>query len=410
MSTTHTPPQPQPLLSTLRSFPRPVWVLFAGVFLNKFGTFVVPFLTIYLTRRGFSATEAGMAFGAYGVGRIAAALLGGQLADTIGRRNTILVSMLSTAVIMLLLSQAESLLAITLLTACVSLTGEMYVPACAAMLADLTPPHQRVTTFSTYRMAFNAGWAFGPAAAAFIAAHSFTWLFIGDAITSLLFAVIAWRWLPKVRSNTKEAGWSEAVSVIVRDGRFRQVALATLFIGLALHQVVSTFGLHVTSLGFSDATYGTLLSFNGLLVLCCELSLTRVTSRYPARLMMATGYLLMGLALTLNLVFHTVPTLFVVMAVLTLGEMIFAPVATAYVSSLAPANMRGRYIGGWAMANSLSMALAPNLGMALFGWKPAALWMACGVTALLAAITIVRNSSERRTIPTVAAPLTARSD
>lgn len=410
MSTTHPPPHTQPLLSTLRSFPRPVWVLFAGVFLNKFGTFVVPFLTIYLTRRGFSAKEAGVAFGAYGVGRIAAAVLGGYLADTIGRRNTILISMLSTAATMLLLSQAESLAAIAMLIALVSLTGEMYVPACAAMLADLTPPHQRVTAFSTYRMAFNAGWAFGPAAAAFIAAHSFTWLFIGDAISSLLFAVIAWKWLPKTRSAMKEAGWSESVGVIVRDERFRQVALATLFIGLALHQTVSTFGLHVTSLGFSDAVYGTLLSFNGLLVLCCELSLTRVTSRYPARLMMATGYLLMGLALTLNMVAHSVPGLFVVMAVLTLGEMTFAPVATAYVSSLAPANMRGRYIGGWAMANSLSMALAPNLGMALFGWRPDWLWMACGVTATLAAIVIARNLTGRAPALTNAARQPLRTD
>ena len=410
MSTTHPPPHTQPLLSTLRSFPTPVWVLFAGVFLNKFGTFVVPFLTIYLTRRGFSAKEAGVAFGAYGVGRIAAAVLGGHLADTIGRRNTILISMLSTAAIMLLLSQAESLAAIAMLIAVVSLTGEMYVPACAAMLADLTPPHQRVTAVSTYRMAFNAGWAFGPAAAAFIAAHSFTWLFIGDAISSLLFAVIAWKWLPKTRSATKEAGWSESVGVIVHDERFRQVALATLFIGLALHQTVSTFGLHVTSLGFSDAVYGTLLSFNGLLVLCCELSLTRVTSRYPARLMMATGYLLMGLALTLNMVAHSVPGLFVVMAVLTLGEMTFAPVATAYVSSLAPANMRGRYIGGWAMANSLSMALAPNLGMALFGWRPDWLWMACGVTATLAAIVIARHLTGRAPALTNAARQPLRTD
>ena len=38
------------LWGLLRSFPRPVWVLFAGVFLNKFGTFVLPFLALYLVR------------------------------------------------------------------------------------------------------------------------------------------------------------------------------------------------------------------------------------------------------------------------------------------------------------------------------------------------------------------------
>ncbi len=392
---THPPSSAQPadsLLATLKSYPRPVWILFAGVFLNKFGTFVMPFLTLYLSRRGFTNAEAGIAFGAYGLGRIGAAFLGGHLADTLGRRNTIILSTTLAAASMLLLSQAATLPAITLLTGLVSLTGEMYVPACAALLIDLAPVHQRVTMFSTYRMAFNAGWAIGPATAAFLAAHSFTWLFVGDALTSLLFAAIAWRWLPRGGTRQKEAGWSEAALVISRDGRFLRVLLSTLLIGLALHQVLSTFGLHITSLGLGDSVYGSLLSFNGLLVLLCELPLTRVTRRYPPRSMVAAGYLLMGAGLTLNVVLHTAPTLFFGMAVLTLGEMTFAPVASAYVASLAPANLRGRYVGSWAMANSLSMMLAPSLGMAVFTFSPAALWFACGVLAVLAAVTIASKS------------------
>ncbi len=81
MNTPSTPPSPDSLLTTLRSFPRPVWVLFAGVFLNKFGTFVLPFLAIYLTRRGFTNADAGIALGCYGLGRIAAAFIGGHLAE-----------------------------------------------------------------------------------------------------------------------------------------------------------------------------------------------------------------------------------------------------------------------------------------------------------------------------------------
>lgn len=249
-ATTYPPPN-ESLLTTLRSFPRPVWILFAGVFLNKFGTFVVPFLTLYLTRQGFSTGDAGLAIGAYGLGRLAAAFIGGHLADTFGRRKTIVLSMVLAAVTMLLLSQARTLPAIVLLTGLASLTGELYLPACAALLADLVPEHQRVTAYAAYRMAFNAGWAFGPAAAAFLAAHSFLWLFVGDALTSVLFAVVAWCWLPRgVRSAQAEAGWGEAWNVLKQDRRIHQVALATLFIGLVIHQLVSSYGLHVTTLGF----------------------------------------------------------------------------------------------------------------------------------------------------------------
>src|SRR5947207_9232952 len=102
------------LLATLRTFPRPVWILCGGCFLNKFGTFVIPFLALYMTRLGFSTTQAGLAIGAYGVGLLAASTLGGHLADTIGRRKTIVLSMFSAAVAMLLLSQARTFTSIVL--------------------------------------------------------------------------------------------------------------------------------------------------------------------------------------------------------------------------------------------------------------------------------------------------------
>src|SRR5437667_2180157 len=98
-----------PLMASLKALPRTAWILFLGVFLNKFGTFVVPFLTLYLTRQGYSLASAGVAIGAYGVGHLIASLLGGHLADTIGRRKTIVLSMFSAAAAMMLLSQARSL-------------------------------------------------------------------------------------------------------------------------------------------------------------------------------------------------------------------------------------------------------------------------------------------------------------
>ena len=380
------------LLTTLRSLPRSVWILFAGVFLNKFGTFVVPFLALYLTRRGFTTGDAGLALGAYGLGRLGAAFIGGHLADTLGRRKTIVVSMVLVAVDMVLLSQAQSLTAIVVLTGLASLTGELYVPACVALLADLVPEQRRITAFSAYRMAFNAGWAFGPATAAFLASHSFLWLFVGDALTSLLFGVVAWWWLPhRVRSAQVEAGWGEAWGVLRRDRRIQQVALATLLIGLVVHQLVSSYGLHVTTLGFSDGTYGALLSLNGVLVVLFELPLTVQTRRFPARHAMAAGYLLMGMALVLNAAFHTLASLVIGIMIFTLGEMIFAPVAGAYVSKLAPLRMRGRYMGAWAFSNSLSLMLAPSLGLMVYARNPTVLWLACGAAAALAALTIVAD-------------------
>jgi len=176
---------------------------FFGTFLNKFGTFVMPFLAIYMTGIGYTIGQAGLAIASYGCGVLCASILGGYLADRFGRRKTIVLSMFSGAVAMLCLSQARSLPTYALFAAFAGLTGELYRPASSALLADLVPAGQRVTAFAAYRMAFNAGWAFGPAVAGLLAKKSFLWLFVGDAATSVLFGLVALFALPAGLRGTR---------------------------------------------------------------------------------------------------------------------------------------------------------------------------------------------------------------
>ena len=136
------------LREDLRALPRGAWILFFGTFLNKFGTFVLPFLAIYMTRLGFTASQAGLAIGSYGVGTLGACLLGGYLADRLGRRRTIVLSMGSGALALLILSQVRSLPLIVLFSGLAGLTAELYRPASTALLADLVPAGQRVTAFA----------------------------------------------------------------------------------------------------------------------------------------------------------------------------------------------------------------------------------------------------------------------
>src|SRR5262245_58819343 len=97
------------LRESLRALPRGAWILFFGTFLNKFGSFVLPFLAIYMTRLGYTIPQSGLAIAGYGVGTLAASLIGGHLADRFGRRKTIVLSMFSVSVVMVALSQARSL-------------------------------------------------------------------------------------------------------------------------------------------------------------------------------------------------------------------------------------------------------------------------------------------------------------
>jgi MFS family permease len=377
------------LLSSLRALPRPAWILCFGTFLNKFGAFVVPFLTLYLTSRGCTVGQAGLAISAYGVGNMAASLLGGHLADKLGRRKTIVLSMFSGAAVMMLLSQARSLPAIIALTALTGLTNEFYRPASTALLADLVPPGQRITAFAALRMAFNAGFAFGPATAGFLAAFGYFWLFAGDAATSVLFGLVAWFALPRGgHGQENNASWGKALRVLRRDRKLHQLLLANFAIGLLFFQMASTFGLHVMHLGFSAATYGAIVSLNGALVVFFELPLTTVTRRFSTRRVMAAGYLLCGAGYAANFFAHTVPALVGCMILFTFGEMVMMPMSSAYLANLAPPDMRGRYMGVSGLTWGLALIIGPAAGMKLFESSPVAYWLTCLALGAFAAVVI----------------------
>lgn len=384
--------QERSLGENLAALPRAAWVLFFGTFLNKFGTFVLPFLAIYMTELGHSVAASGLALAGYGVGTMAACIIGGYLADNFGRRRTIVLSMVSVSVVMLCLTQAKSLWAMVGLATLAGLTGELYRPASSALLADLVPAGQRVTAFAAYRMALNAGWAFGPATAGLLAKSSFTWLFIGDALTSLLYGAVAWYALPRGSSGERASqAWNDVWRVVRDDPLFRQAVFACLAIGFVFVQAFSTMSLQITHAGFSPSTYGWVISLNGVLVVLCELPLTTLTKRFPPRRVMALGFLIIGLGFASNLLDRSLPLIVLTVVLFTLGEMIAMPVSGAYVADLAPAHRRGLYMGTWGLTWSLAFVCGPSLGTFLFARNPAILWVACGCLGILSALIILRK-------------------
>jgi MFS family permease len=392
----------EPLNSTLReslrSLPKPVWILCLGTFLNKFGAFVIPFLALYLTRQGYSIKEAGIALTAYGVGHVIATAVGGHLADSIGRRNTIAVSMFSAAGCMLLLSQVRDYELLLLVAALTGFTAELYRPASSALLADLVPPEQRVTAYSAYRLALNAGWAFGPATAGFLTEYSFFWLFMGDAITCALFGLVALFLLPHgLRTSGHATGWPKALLSIRRNPLFLQAIAASLVIAPVMYQMASTFGLHVERCGLSPWMYGVLISGNGVLVVLFELPLTRVTMRFAPRRILALGYVLLGAGFAMNAFATTIPLLALVVITFTFGEMICMPVSAAYMANLAPAEMRGRYMGVYGFSWAIAIVCGPLIGMTLFSINPVWLWSVCGVLGLAAALIISLKAAPQLT-------------
>jgi MFS family permease len=383
--------QPRPTLREgIRSLPAPVWILCAGTFVNRFGSFVAVFLVLYLRSRGYSIAEAGLVVSFYGVGNVIAAGVGGWTADRFGRRNALALSMFSSAVTLLLLSQAQSLPLIIVLTTLAGLTGEMYRPAAAALLTDLTPAGERIPAFALNRLAINLGFAAGPAVAGLLAERSFFLLFLGDALTSAAFGVIALTTLPEgVRVRRGEERRGEAVRTMLRDRAFVFFLVSSVLGAFVYFQSQTTFPLHVRASGLSDSDYGLLISLNGLAIVLFELPLVAITQRFPYRPVLTVGSLLVGLGFALNAVANDLPELALTVLIWTLGEIIYAPVASAYVADIAPEHLRGRYQGAWGLTWGLAYVFAPAVGAAIFAWSADGLWLICGLLGLAAALLLL---------------------
>ena len=381
--------EPRTLRGNLRSLPAAVWILAGGSFLNRFGSFVFPFLLLYVRNLGFSASQAGLALSAYGTGAFAAAALGGWMADRLGRRTSIVASMVSSAAAMLALRQAHSLAWILPLTFAAGCAAESYRPASSALLADVVAPARRVTAFAVYRLAVNAGFSVGPFVGGLLAEHSFGYLFLGDAATSLLYAVVAWRFLPAGRRSTHRVNSSGAFRAVIHDRPFLLMCGATLLTAIVYSQSFSTLALRVRVLGLSPVAYGVLISINGALIVLTELPLTSMTMRLPVRPVLAVGYALTALGFSAIGLATTLPLLVGTVVIWTLGEMLESPVAAAFVAGLAPEDMRGRYQGTWTSMFALSFIVGPAVGSVLFESSEPALWLACGALPLVSAALVL---------------------
>ena len=377
--------------------PRLVWVLFAGTLINRFGSFVFVFLTFYLTSQGYSAAQAGFAVGMYGAGAIGASLAGGWMADHLGRRNSIVLSMVLSAIVMAVFSQATGYALLVVLSLVAGFCSEMYRPAASALIADVTTPAQRVTAYAVYRLAINLGFAIGPAVGGFVAHKSFIYLFIGDAVTSLVYAGIAIAMIPnRVVEHHVDPEAKNAFRTIMHDTRYLLFLGATLMGSMVFMQHVSGFPLQIKAYGYSSGTFGILLSLNGALICLTELPLTAYLRRHPARQVMAIGFLVFGAGFVMTGFVSAIPWLVVAAIIWTIGEMFYFPMSAAHVANVSPPHMRGRYQGAWGIAWGTGAVIGPMLGTHIFEWNARALWLACGGCSLIGCYLLIRATAPKK--------------
>jgi MFS family permease len=378
--------------------PRTYWILWWGTLVNRAGTFVVPFLAVYLTQaRGFSPATAGAVAAVYGAGSAVASALGGFLADHVGRRATMVGALALGGLGMMALGFARDIEVIGLACFVVALLGECYRPAVAASIADLVPPADRVRAFGVLYWVINLGFSIGLLLAGLLATRSFLLLFLGDGLTSLVFAAIVWRWVPETRpahaapasTGRATSPWRGFVSGFLapyRDRPFAAFVLLSVLVLLIFMQHVAALPIEMSARGVSRAWLGFVLGLNGIVIVLVQPVLAPILGRLDRSRVLAAGALLVGLGFGLNVV-ASGPLLFALgVTVWTVGEVFVLPTSNAVVADVALPHMRGRYQGAYGLSFGLAGFGAPLIGTSVlqhFGSR--ALWLGCLATGLIVA-------------------------
>lgn len=377
---------------SVSGLPREFWWLWTSTLVNRLGAFVATFMALYLTLdRGYSASYAGLVASLHGLGGVISSLGAGVMTDRLGRRPTLLIAQVSTALSVALLGFMHHPVAIAAVAFLVGMASNASRPAVQAMMADIVRPEDRVRAFSLNYWAINLGFAVSSMAAGFIAEFSYLAGFLIEAGMTLACALVVFAKLPESRpvQSVKEAAAEDGVGLgtVLRDRRFMSVVGLSFLVALVFQQGFVGLPVAMGQAGFTPADYGMAVAVNGVLIVALQIPVTRfIEHRDPKRLLVVSS-LLAGYGFGLTAFAGSVGVFALTVCVWTLAEIVNAPTQTGLVVRLSPVHGRGRYQGMYTLSWALAALVAPLMsGLVIDRFGAELLWGLCAVVGTVAGV------------------------
>ncbi|WP_194917840.1 MDR family MFS transporter [Catenulispora rubra] len=399
--------------------PRVFWWVWVSTLVARTGAFVAPFLSYYLTRSlGHSAAFAGFVAALNAVGAGVSAVVGGVLADRVGRRATLLGALVASAVTLVALGLVHSVALIAGLAFLAGLANNATRPATGAIIADIVPSADRGRAYSLNYWAINLGFSVAMLSAGAVASHGYTLLFVGDALANLGCAVVVFFTVPETRpvvdagsaaasgssdAATERFGQAGSLVDVLRDRIFLGFLGAVLVGAIIYSQAQTVQPIMMGQDGLGPGAYGAVAAINGILIGVLQLPLTTWMRRYTHGTVLAASSLLMGagfaVPLLISVTGHPMGIYAASVVVWTIAEIGNTPPQMALGADLAPAHLRGRYQGMSTLAWSVAGIVGPLVG----GWAlsavgaSAVLWasLALGAAGVPAWLLLDRRSGAR---------------
>jgi MFS family permease len=388
--------------NSFKGYDRRVWILFVGRMVGAAGfSVVMPFLAIYLHDKiGVPMSYVGLIFLASSATGAVGQVLGGEIADKFGRKNVMALAQGTRAGIFVMISfviatQMDFLL-IAVLVICSSLVGNIFEPASNAMIADVVSPGKRLEAYSLLRIGVNIGWALGPLVGGFLAAVSYSSLFLLTAVTSGTVALIM---TLGVEESMRKGGPSEGFSFrdlgrVRRNKRFVFFCIMSFLLFIVVAQMSTTYSVFSTDVvGVSEVEIGYLYTVNGALVVLLQLPMARYLTKFKMSSVIASGAIVYAAGYFLVAFAQDFMFLVFCMFVITMGENITSPSSMNLVANMSPEKERGRYMGVFGLSTSFGYSLAPFIGGILLDvmtGMPVMLWGIVASFGIVSALGFLR--------------------
>lgn len=357
---------------------------------NRAGTMVVPFLTIYCVKQlGFTVTQAGYIMALFGVGSIIGAYIGGRIADRIGFYDMQAVTLLLGGVMFFVLGFQTTFITMGAFTFVLSFCNEAFRPANSMAVAHYSKPENKTRSYSLHRLATNLGWAVGAALGGFLASINYHLLFWVDGCTNILAAIVLLKLVPRPQriKAMKDAVVNKITQSAYRDKVYVTFIVLITFFNICFFQFfVMEPVFYKLEWHFSERFIGFLLSLNGILIALVEMVMVNYMEgrRHPL-IYIATGVLVTGFGFVLlNIVPPSALVGVLVVVIVTIGEMLSMPFMNAFWVGRSQAHNRGQYAALFTMSWSAAQVIAPAAGSQVIRFGGfSLLWWALGILCVV---------------------------
>jgi predicted MFS family arabinose efflux permease len=372
------------------------WLLSFVMLINRSGTMVIPFMTIYLTQpsMGYTIGQAGLVMGIFGLGAICGGFMGGRLTDRFGFHKVQLVALTGGGLLFMVLGQMKSYPLICLCTFLLSLVNESFRPANSTAIAHYSKEENRTRSYSLNRLSINLGWAMGGAIGGILASINYHLLFWVDGATNIAAAFLLRYFLAPApghaTAHKKEAAASASSVSPYRDKVYLQFIFFTILFASSFFQLFTILPVYYKkALHLPVYMIGLLMTMNGLIITLFEMVLVfKLEGRRDNLFYIMYGVSLLGLSfILLNSLPLSLFVAFICMILVTVGEILAMPFMNSFWISRTGMANRGQYAGLYTIAWSTAQVVGPSGGAQIAErWGFRTLWWVIGGVCLLSAL------------------------